>query len=474
MQSDPWSIGRRMTFGFLALAVLSAAGIAVAGAAAATARDSLREVGELAESGRRLSRAGALVREFYMHQAHLALGLETHTHVGHTRDARRLVEAALPNLEAARAAPEGTAQRLRSEVAELDRLFEKEFLPAHAAGRTAEANRAHFQAVEKVQALVGALERDEAAIAERIAAARTTAEDSARRATVLSASVVGAALVCALLVATRVTRAVTLPVHTLERAASTVADAPDGARVPETGPPEIAALGRSINEMLADLEAHRRARAAAETMAALGRVAAGIAHEINNPLGVILGHARLIERAGAPVATDATVIADEARDCQAIVKSLLDYARPGTLQGDAVDLAELARLVADRHEGCTVEGPDTLPLRGDRARLRQLLGNLVRNGLAFGERVTIELAPGEPVQVTVRDDGPGVPADALEQVFEPFYSRRADGTGLGLAIARSIAEAHGGTLDARRSAERPGGLFVVSLPGAGAQVEGAG
>ncbi len=469
MPRAPWSIGRRMTFGFLALVGLSAAGIAVASMAAVSVGDSLREVGELAEAGRRLSRTGALVREFYMHQAHLALGLETHEHVGHTRNARRDLAAALDRLEQSGAAPDGSVNRLRERFDALDQLFEQKFLPAHAAGRHAEAAQAHFAAVDRIQKVVHELERDEAAIAARIAAARAAAVQSTRRASLVATSVVIGALVCALLVATRVTQAVTVPVETLEQAAANVACAPEGARVPETGPPELAALGRSINEMLTDLEAHRRARAGAETMAALGRVAAGIAHEINNPLGVILGHARLIERAGGEVADDAAVIARETRDCQDIVKALLDYARPGALRRDAVDLVELARLVADRHDGCSVDAPDAVVVSGDPARLRQLLSNLVHNGLAFGDAVTIEVEPAaaegeQGARLTVRDDGPGVPEDALEQVFEPFYSQRPTGSGLGLAIARSIAQAHGGTLRALRESERPGGVFVAWLP----------
>ncbi len=459
-----------MTFGFLALVVFSAVGVAVASTSAVSVGRALREVGELAESGRRLSRVGSLVREFYMHQAHLTLGLETHEHVGHTRDARRLLGEAIPELEAAHGARATTVRRLRDQVAALDRLFEQRFLPAHAAGRKAEAARAHFEAVEHVGDLLHALERDEVVIADQIIAARASAEDSTRNAALLSATVVVCAFVCALVVAAWVTRAVTHPVQSLQRAAASVARAPEGAHhVPESGPPEIAALGRSINEMLTDLEAHRQARAAAETMAALGRVAGGIAHEINNPLGVILGHARLIERAGGVVAEDAAVIADEARDCQAIVKALLDYGRPGSLRRDSVDLVELAHLVADRHERCAVRGPDAARINGDRARLQQLLANLVRNGLAFGESVAVEVEPtdrdGQPgALVTVHDNGPGVPGDALERVFEPFFSRRKEGTGLGLAIARSIAQAHGGTLHALESSERPGGLFVAWLP----------
>lgn len=464
-----WSIRRRLTVGFLAVVVLCGIGMGITRAAEASAERALREVGALAEAGRHLSRVGALVREFYMHQAHLALGLETHEHVGHTRGARRQLDTALTALEAAPSAPPDASKLVRTRLTALDDLFERRFLPAHHAGRHEEANRAHFEAVEQVQALVDALQAEEVRIAERIEAAQAAATAAGRRAATLSTTAIAVAILCGVLVAAHVTRAVTLPVDTLRDAAAAVGHAPDGAQVPEAGPPELAALGRSINGMLRDLESHRQARAAAETMATLGRVAGGIAHEINNPLGVILGHARLIERGGGEGAADARTIAEEARHCQAIVKALLDYARPGTLQRDEVELAELVGTVADRHERCVVEVAPSLRVRGDRARLRQLFANLVDNGLAFGESVTVraEAAASDGragVRIAVLDDGPGVPEVDRGQVFEPFFSKRVGGTGLGLAIARAVVDAHGGTLEVTARDDGPGAAFVAWLP----------
>ncbi len=402
-------VGRRLALGFVAFALLAGAGVTVAVRAEIAVARSLREVATLAEEGRRTALVGALLREFYIHQAHIALGMEVREHAGHARHARHQLREAIARL------PRDELDA-RARVDGIDKLFEERFMPAHAAGRTAEANRVHFEAVAQVQRLSDDLGRAEEAVATRIAEARAQADNATRWSTLVSVSAVGAAVVGALLVAVRVTRAVTAPIRRLESAA------------------------------------------------ALGRVAAGIAHEINNPLGAILGHARMIQRAGGPAAEDAAVIASEALVCQDIVKALLDYAKPGSLKEEQVDLAELVRLVADRHE-CVVEGPAALAVRGDRGRLQQLLANLVQNGVDLGQQVWLTISAGEKeATVVVEDDGPGIPEADREQVFEPFFSKRKGGTGLGLAIARAVAEAHGGTLTVEPPASHPGARFVLRLP----------
>ncbi len=459
------SIGRRLAAGFLAVLVLSALGVGGALWAARTTADGVRRVGGLVEDGRRLSRVGALVREFYMHQAHLALGMTHAEHLGLARQARADLGVAL---EALRAAPTPGPRTLddaalAARVAELDRLFEQVFLPAMRKGDTMAATHAHHLAAGAVQALVDALEADGARISAAIHHAEEQADARATRAVWLSAALLGGALLLALAVAWATTRAVTGPVARLRDAAARLAGAEPGTRVPEGGPPEVAALGRTLNAMLVDLEAQRRARAEAETLAALGRVAGGIAHEINNPLGVILGHARLIERGGGPAAEDAAAIARETRACKGIVEALLDYARPGLLKRAPVDLAALAWEVVDRHPGATLEAAGEVVVPGDARRLGQVLDNLVRNGLAFGAAVAVEVAAAHGgARVTVRDDGPGVAGEDVERVFEPFFSTRADGTGLGLAIAHSVVLAHGGSIAARPG---PGGHFTLTLPG---------
>ncbi len=462
------SIRRRLVIGFLILFALSGLAAAIAVDAARESNAALRSVARLTEDGRRLARVGALVREFSMHQSHLTLGMDRGEHLGHSRHARHLLAEAVSQLGETDPAVERRValDTLRARLATLDRQFDRAFLPALDAGRRDEARRLHDAAVDEVTALVGGLEADQAAVAEAIHDAELKADARAREATVRSAIAMGAALGAALLVAVWVARTVSGPVARLTAAAADLSGAE--ARVPEEGPPEVAGLGRTLNRVLADLEVQRRARVEAETLAALGRVASGVAHEINNPLGVILGHARLIERAGGPAAADAEAIAREARQCQAIVQQLLDYARPGVLRSDPIDPAEAAALAAERLDGVTLRCADGLPpIRADRQRLDQLLYNLLSNAAQFGAHMTLDVAPhADGVRFRVTDDGPGVAAADVERIFEPFFTTRPEGTGLGLAIARSVAQAHRGTLRAVPADVAGGGCFDLWLPAA--------
>ncbi len=461
----PTTIGGRLLFGFLGLFLVSAIGVTLALRAAEDVRASLLRVAAFAEQGRRLAEVGGLVRDYYMHQAHIALGLHAGEHLAETRRARSELEAAVVAYEEVATTP-ADARRvgIREPLEALDRLLDERFLPALQDGRKEEALAAHHDAVRSVAQALSALNAEEHRITDAIHGAQSAAERRSQRALAESIAALAGALFLALGVALWMSRAISLPVGRLRAAAHALPDAPPDTRVPEDGPAEVAALGATLNGMLSALEAQRRARAEAETLAALGRVAAGIAHEINNPLGVILGHARLIERAGGEATDDAAAIAREARLCQSIVRDLLDYARPGTVHPEAADLADVARAAVERAGGGHVEAAAACPeIQGDARRLEQLVYNLVSNGLAFGTKVAVDVRPAdEGVRLTVRDDGPGVPEADLERIFEPFHSTRPGGTGLGLAIARSIATAHGGTL--RACAGGAGGHFELWLP----------
>lgn len=468
----PKTIGGRLLLGFLGLFAISAVGVTVAQRAARDVHASVERVAALADEGRRLGEVAALVRDFYIHQAHLALGLHADVHLAETRAARAQLEEALGRYEHTTPARPAAVSELRRRLAELDRLLDERFLPALRVGRRHEALDVHHDAVDSVEDVLERLDDEQGRVAGAISHARAASDARSQRALWESAGALAGALALGLAVAVWMSRAITAPVARLRTAAQALPGAPPHTRVPEDGPAEVAALGVVLNQTLGALEVQRRARAEAETLAAIGRVAAGIAHEVNNPLGVILGHARLIERTGGPGAEDAGVIAREARACQAIVQDLLDYARPGARRAEPVDLVEVARAAAERAGGGSVRAAGPVEVRGDARRLQQLVYNLVVNGLAFGHDVTVDVAALDGgARLTVRDDGPGVPPADRERVFEPFFSTRTGGTGLGLAIARSIAVQHGGTLRAHGGGDRggdygggPGGCFELWLP----------
>jgi two-component system NtrC family sensor kinase len=461
------TVGRRLLWGLIALFAVSALATGLALSSTRAVEAELVGVERLAEESRRLGRVGSLFREYYMHQAHLALGMDMAEHTGMTRRAHADLVAALDAVERlpdARFAP-SALPGLRAHLATLDRLFDGEFLPALAAGHAGHAAHVHHRAAGTVQEVTALLDAEEIHLSEAIAAARARAGRAATAATTQSALFLGSALGLALLVAAWMSRTIQRPVERLRAAAAALPHAPPGARVPEDGPLEVAQLGRTLNAVLADLEAQRRARGEAETLAALGRIAAGVAHEINNPLGVVLGHARVLERAlDADEADSARAIAQEARHCQHIVQDLLDYARPALAARAPVDLVELARAAAERVSvPVAFDGtPDVLTVWADARRLSAVLRNLLDNAAAFGRAVSVSWGLDADVAVLrVRDDGPGVPATHLERVFEPFFTTRPEGTGLGLAIARAIATAHGGDLRAHAG---PGGHFELRLP----------
>lgn len=216
----------------------------------------------------------------------------------------------------------------------------------------------------------------------------------------------------------------------------------------------------------------------AEHLAHVGTLAAGLAHEIRNPLAIIAGHAELFSLSAAADAEEAArraaEIAGETERLQRLLEDFLSFARPLALRRQRVDAAALwARLVEEQrvlHPALDValDAPPGLPaLEADPDRLRQLGLNLLANAAEAagpGGRVRVELrAAGERLVTRVTDSGPGVPAAVEARLFEPFVSGREGGTGLGLAICAAVARAHGGTLRLGASGAQ-GATFVLELP----------
>lgn len=235
-------------------------------------------------------------------------------------------------------------------------------------------------------------------------------------------------------------------------------------------------------------EATRRALDA-ERLASLGRLAAGLAHEIRNPLGSIRGSIELLREAPALCDEDRVlcdIVLREAQRLNNLVTDMVDLTRRSAPILERVDVAALAREVvalasAESRVGGDVrvsyEGPDgSIVARCDGAQMRQVLWNLVRNGIqasAAGMQVTVRVATNDKtVTLGVEDSGPGIRPEDREQLFDAFYTTRAHGTGIGLAVVKRIVDEHA-TAGARIVVSSPsdaGARFEVVLPIARADV----
>jgi signal transduction histidine kinase len=238
------------------------------------------------------------------------------------------------------------------------------------------------------------------------------------------------------------------------------------------------------------LEERERLR---DRLAALGEMAAAIAHEVKNPLAGIEVMAGLLKRQLTELPDAQTVLADiikEAKMANVIVQEVLAFVRPIRLQVEDIAVADVIRdamTMAESHASLKgqvevkVEVPEALrPIQGDPHQLRQIFTNLLTNAFeAMGGVGAIEITAisiegddepgpaehgtGPMIQITVSDNGPGIPPEVMDRIFGPFFTTKPQGSGLGLAIVRKIVDAHDGRIDV---GERAGGgtVFRVWLP----------
>jgi two-component system nitrogen regulation sensor histidine kinase GlnL len=240
------------------------------------------------------------------------------------------------------------------------------------------------------------------------------------------------------------------------------------------------------------LEERERLR---DRLAALGEMAAAIAHEVKNPLAGIEVMAGVLKRQLTESEDAQSILRDiikEAKMANAIVVEVLDFVRPIRLQVERISLADVMRDAMSMAESHVPRGKvqlaldlpeDLAPIQGDPHQLRQLFTNLLTNAFeALGGVGNVRLAAEQlsndeeagnaevqavpMIQVEVSDDGPGMPADVMERIFSPFFTTKPQGSGLGLAIVRKIVDAHDGRIDV--SARPEGGTrFRVTLPVSG-------
>jgi two-component system NtrC family sensor kinase len=244
---------------------------------------------------------------------------------------------------------------------------------------------------------------------------------------------------------------------------------------------EFGELAHSFNAMTEQLASAQQSLIQSERLISMGKLAAGVAHEINNPLTGILSYAEdLVESAAPsdPRRKDYEVILNQTLRCRRIVRSLLDFARqdaprlaaatPGDLIDRAVEVVARQAAFRDIVLERRVE-PDLPTVEVDPVQIEQVLLNLILNAqqaMPSGGRIVLGARRGgeDRVELSVEDDGVGIPPEIRSRIFEPFFSTKGGRTdGLGLAVCLGIVQQHGGSIEAETEPGK-GTIFRVMLP----------
>jgi two-component system NtrC family sensor kinase len=293
------------------------------------------------------------------------------------------------------------------------------------------------------------------------------------------------AFVCILVgavIAIPIARLITRPIAGLVEANRRLARGDMTVRVEPKGKGEIALLGRSFNNMVETLRETEKELMHRERLASVGQLAAGVAHELNNPLGTILLYSDMMYKETAeddPRRQDLKMIITEVNRCKNIVADLLNFARQHELLAEEMDLHKLidevilkskARSRFNKVEFVCQFDPKLPHIQADPAQLQQIFTNLFNNSAyAMGNAGTItistQLRDGQTVEIRVSDTGSGIPSDNLSKLFTPFFTTKpaGKGTGLGLSIIYGIIKLHHGQITVQSQVGQ-GTTMIITLP----------
>lgn len=425
---------------------------------------SMREDESAIMRGHRLS---AAVRELPIHIAHSVIERDD-SHLDHYREWRddvldlsTALSGQLP-IEA-----QGRVQSLQDATRKMDELLLSSILPLLQKGQIDEARLVH----RRVEKLSERASHEADALARSAADQMNSAHHLAIRATRMGLFGGGFCALLVILLSTaftlRLRAAVLSPLKLLTDAAGRFGKGDFSFRVGVVGRGELAALGRAFDHMADELARREQRLLHNERMVAIGQLAAGIAHELNNPIGIIRGYLKTMDPKSSSdtLREEFAILDEEAGHCQRITDELLSYARAGELSLDTVDIRALVTATTERFETAALNvSVDVRVAEGtveaDAAKLRQVLLNLLTNADLLCEAGAVVQIGGSTqsthYRIDVIDHGPGVLDQDVAHIFEPFFSKRKGGTGLGLAVCQGIVRAHGGS------------IAVLPTPGGGA------
>ena len=467
-------IGRRLVVAFAALIALYAltAGVAIYGLV--QIHDALRQTSHRVEGLQLSLELASAVRDQYAHIAHtIIIGDDSHLKYYEGAGDKAVALAREMRGFAVRPDERQWVARIEQALFDMDASFRNQILPGVLAGQTKAVQDEHHQVLSSAAIAQDNTSYLASRFSESVVELQAVVPEIQRRALTWAILFLLIAPALAAVAGIVIGRSVARPIARLKAGAERIGAGDLDTRIDVESPDEFGALARQFNAMAASVKEHQSQRLLNEKMASIGRLAAGVAHEINNPLGVILGYVRVLgKKAEAGLALDLKVIEAETLRCKEIVDGLLDLSRPIKPGSHLVDLRELADDVvarlADSEQAkaisINVEGESSVP--GDPLKLRQVVFNLVKNAVeaAHSEgRVDIRIVDHDDrTELAVNDSGPGLPDGVRERLFEPFFTTKQRGTGLGLAVSRAIARAHGGDLTAE-TPER-GARLVLRLP----------
>lgn len=466
---------RKLLIAVGALVLFHAVGSSLSALGLSDVHEALHSTNGHAENQRLALELASAVRDQYAHQAHtIIIGDESHLPLyAHAKES--VVE--LTNTLRARVA-DGEERTwiddIEAATTRLDDAFRQRIVPAVLRGDTAYVEDEHRRAQETVTFIQDRADRLVRRFEESIARNEARATTIERRVIGWTVAYLVLAPALAVAIALYVGRSVARPLARLSAGAERIGRGDLHTRISIATRDEFAALANRFNAMASSLRQHEERLVQTEKLAGIGRLAAGVAHEINNPLAVILGYTRLLKKtAQGSVTDDLGVIEDEVLRCKEIVQGLLDLSRPVPHSNDPVPLRALADDVVSRlRESKTVQDVEihvegAAEATGNGDKLRQVVLNLVQNAAeAAGPGGAVDVVVrslGDSAEVSVGDSGAGIGPEARSKLFEPFFTTKPSGTGLGLAVSRSIARAHRGDIEVGAS-WRGGALFTLRIP----------